>query len=151
VASLSTQPRVLFALLTKLRGLTRTDILVFTGYPLEKIGCDLADMDGMIDALVTDPFEHATPQTLALRGSDNQRLHFLTALGGERFSSYDRTADDRDRAVGLMLDDKGAVWLAGIPARHDFHRLQHILQSGGHRLSISEDRREGGPEPSSRK
>jgi anaerobic ribonucleoside-triphosphate reductase activating protein len=50
-----------------------------------------------------------------------------------------------------MLDDQGTVWLAGIPARHDFHRLQHILQSGGHRLSISEDRRQGESEPSSQK
>src|ERR1700730_4949190 len=66
------QPRALFALLAKLRGLTRADILVFTGYSLQKIGHELAEMDGMIDALMTDPFERASSQTLELRGSATQ-------------------------------------------------------------------------------
>jgi anaerobic ribonucleoside-triphosphate reductase activating protein len=145
------QPRALFVLLAKLRGLSSADILVFTGYPLETIGQELAEVDGMIDALVTDPFERAAPQTLALRGSDNQRLHFLTAFGRERFASYDRPTNDKDRGVDLMLDDQGTVWLAGIPARNDFHQLQKLLESGGHRLSISEDRREDNPRPSPRK
>ena len=81
------------------------------------------------------------PQTLALRGSDNQRLVLLTPLGRERFAGYDRPADARDRSVDVMFDENGEVWLAGIPARDDFRRLQRVLQSAGARVSISEETR----------
>ena len=48
-------------------------------------GRDLATASMANDALITYPFELAVPQTLALRGSDNQWLWFLTALGRKRF------------------------------------------------------------------
>ncbi|MCC6776086.1 MAG: 4Fe-4S cluster-binding domain-containing protein [Hyphomicrobiales bacterium] len=135
------QAAALAELLARLRALSKTDILVFTGHSLEAVGSHLSLMDGMIDALVTDPFELAAPQTLALRGSNNQRLHLLTPLGRERFASCDRAVDAGDRAVDVMFDENGDVWLAGIPARGDLGRLQRILLAEGARLSISEDPR----------
>jgi anaerobic ribonucleoside-triphosphate reductase activating protein len=137
------QPRALAELLTGIRSHSRTDILVFTGHPLEAVGQQLSSMNGLIDALVADPFDLTASQTLALRGSDNQRLLLLTPLGREHFTGYDRPADVRDRSVDVMFDENGEVWLAGIPARDDFRRLQLMLQSSGARVSISEDRRTG--------
>jgi anaerobic ribonucleoside-triphosphate reductase activating protein len=120
--------------------LSAADILVFTGYSLEAIGPVLRSMDGTIDALITDPFDEAAPQTLALRGSDNQRLVPLTALGRERFANYERRADTRERAVDVMFDDNGEIWLAGLPARDDFRRLKRLLGEAGANVAISQDR-----------
>jgi anaerobic ribonucleoside-triphosphate reductase activating protein len=134
------QASALRVLLEGLRAASFADILVFTGYAFERIAEDLLMMEGLIDALITDPFDRAAPQTQALRGSDNQRLHLLTEVGRLRFASYERLADGRDRSVDVMFDDDGTVWLAGIPGRDDLRRLQRILEADGGRLSTSEDR-----------
>jgi anaerobic ribonucleoside-triphosphate reductase activating protein len=134
------QSDALTTLLVGIRKLSTADILVFTGHPLEVIGPKLCSMDGLIDALIADPFDETAPQTLALRGSDNQRLVLLTVLGRERFGDYERRMDRRERAVDIMFDDNGEVWLAGIPARNDFRRLQGLLREAGTKVTISQDR-----------
>ncbi len=91
----------------------------------------------MIDALVSGPFKHDAPQTLALRGSDNQELHILTARG-EHFAAYDRPAAAEDRRLDVMFDADGGVWFAGIPARGDFARLQRALTELGHRVILAD-------------
>jgi anaerobic ribonucleoside-triphosphate reductase activating protein len=134
------QPHALATLLAGIRTLSAADILVFTGHPLEAIGPVLRSMDGMIDALIAGPFDEAAPQTLALRGSDNQRLVPLTALGHERFADYERRADAREQTVDVMFDDNGEVWLAGIPARDDFRSLKRLLEEAGANVAISQHR-----------
>lgn len=135
------QREALFQLLKLIRARTDTDILVFTGYTWTKISDVLASSPSLIDAIVTGPFEIDEKQTLALRGSDNQELHFLTPLGRTRFECYDRSINERDRSFDVMFGDNGDLWLAGIPARGDFRRLQTILESAGSTLRISEDTR----------
>jgi anaerobic ribonucleoside-triphosphate reductase activating protein len=135
------QPHALASLLAGIRKLSAADILVFTGHSLEAIGPKLSSMEGLIDALITDPFDETAPQTLALRGSDNQRLVMLTALGRERFADYERRWDARERGVDVMFDGNGEVWLAGIPARDDFRRLQRLLREAGAEVAISQGRR----------
>jgi anaerobic ribonucleoside-triphosphate reductase activating protein len=135
------QPDALATLLGGIRKLSAADILVFTGYPIESIGQKLSLMSGLIDALIADPFDHSAPQTLALRGSDNQRLVMLTALGRKRFGDYERRADSRERGVDVMFDANGEVWLVGIPARGDFRRLQFLLRESGSEIAISQDPR----------
>jgi anaerobic ribonucleoside-triphosphate reductase activating protein len=138
------QPDALTALLAGIRSSSTADVLVFTGHSLEAIGSKLLSMDGLIDALIADPFDETAPQTLALRGSDNQRLVLLTALGRERFADYERLSDARERHVDVLFDSNGEVWLAGIPARDDFLRLQAILRQTGADIAISQDRRGSG-------
>jgi anaerobic ribonucleoside-triphosphate reductase activating protein len=134
------QPDALAILLAGIRKLSAADILVFTGYPVEEIGPQLSSMDSLIDALITDPFDQSAPQTLALRGSDNQRLILLTALGRERFAKYDRRADLPERSVDIMFDANGEIWLAGLPARDDFLRLRRLLHDAGADVAISQSR-----------
>jgi anaerobic ribonucleoside-triphosphate reductase activating protein len=134
------QPDALGILLAGIRELSAADILIYTGYPIEEIGPQLSSLDGLIDALIADPFDQAAPQTLALRGSDNQRLVLLTALGRERFAGYDRRADVRERSVDIMFDANGEIWLAGIPARDDFLRLRRLLRDAGADVVISQGR-----------
>ena len=133
------QTDALIDLLGGLRRLSRADVLVFTGYAREAIQPALDRAAGLIDALISDPFDRTKPQSLALRGSDNQRLHFFTPRGRERFADFERPANAADRTFDVMLDDDGTAWLAGIPARDDFRKLRVLLEADGHRLGTSED------------
>ena len=125
-------------LLSGLRAKVGVDILVYSGHPFERLAEPLRRMDGFIDALISEPYLAHAPQTLLLRGSDNQRLHMLTDLGRERFSDFEHP-DHCKKTFDVMFDDDGAVWLAGIPRRGDFERLKARLGQLGHRIITSED------------
>ncbi|NBF06682.1 4Fe-4S cluster-binding domain-containing protein [Pseudomonas sp. Fl5BN2] len=131
------QPDALLALLQGLRQRTQVDILVYSGHTLETLQPLLHTAEGLLDALICDPFEQQQAQTLVLRGSDNQRLILLTELGRQRLSTYQRPLQPDDQALDLMFDDDGSVWMAGIPRRDDLLRLRDLLHGQGHQLQIS--------------
>lgn len=132
------QPEALHALLTALRSRTAADILVYSGHSFEMISPLLNGMPGLVDALISDPHIADGPQTLALRGSDNQRLHCLTQLGEARFGMLTK-APSAGRSLDVMFDEDGSVWLAGIPRRDDWQRLQRQLQARGVTIATSMD------------
>ena len=134
------QAGALEVLLRGLRAESAGDILVFSGYPLEALHGHLSRMSGLIDAIVSDPFERTTTQSLRLRGSDNQRLTFLTPLGRHCFAAYQASRDSSDRHLDVAFDEAGAVWFVGIPDRDDFARLNAWLTTQGHRVATSEDK-----------
>lgn len=96
------------------------DILVYTGYTVEQIqrgDCGLAGRDclELIDVLIDGPYiwERNRPDCV-LRGSDNQRIHYLTPNMAERYETY--------LARGRILESfshGGTVILTGIPDRRD--------------------------------
>ena len=135
------QPEALANLLAKIRSKTSIDILVYSGHPFEKIAPIVDQCKGYIDAVISDPYEEKTPQTLALRGSDNQRLHCLTPLGITRFSQFDRTLKPSDKNFDIMFEEEGAIWLAGIPRHDDMRRLKTILEKEGHIAITTQDER----------
>ncbi|WMN20554.1 4Fe-4S single cluster domain-containing protein [Pseudomonas piscis] len=131
------------ALLLLLQGLRRqspVDILVYSGYPLERLQPQLRKAQGLIDGLISDPYEERLEQSLALRGSDNQRLTLLTPLGHARLASYERPLAAADKALDLMFDANGSVWMAGIPRRDDLLHLRDLLQEQGHQIQTSAHR-----------
>ncbi len=130
------QPEALAALLREWRGLSGRSALVFTGREMVDIAPWLDLNPGLVDAVMTGPFRSELPQTLALRGSDNQRLYTLTTLGGELLA-FDRPAADSDRRLDVMFDEDGDAWMAGIPARGDLARLRRALTAAGHRAATS--------------
>jgi anaerobic ribonucleoside-triphosphate reductase activating protein len=132
------QSEALATLLKSLRRRTAADILVYSGYAFEEIADILPAFDGLIDALITDPFISDGPQSLPLRGSDNQRLHLLTELGRARFAEFDTPSPD-SRAIDIMFDTDGTVWLAGIPRRGDLQRVVSRLREAGHVIATTED------------
>lgn len=132
------QPAPLQALLQALRARAGLDILVFSGHSFETLAPLLEPLQGTLDALVSDPFEVDQPQTLALRGSDNQRLHLLTPLGRERFAPYERLRTEADLKVDLVFDPDGTAWLAGIPLKGDMLKLNALLHHQGHLARVSE-------------
>ena len=134
------QPEALLALLSALRIESRQSILVYSGHPYEQLRSSTAVQAGLIDALISEPFLKDTPQTLALRGSDNQRLHLLTELGNKSFAEYDREVTLNEKRLDVMFDADGAVWFAGIPARGDMKKFQSILLAQGHAAVTTEER-----------
>lgn len=116
------------------------DILVYSGYPIAAIQNHLDQWPGLIDALISAPFEVNAPQTQALMGSDNQELHLLTPLGHARFRPFQRCRQVEDDRLDVMFDADGTAWLAGIPRRGDMERLQAILGSRGTQVQTSEQR-----------
>ena len=132
------QADALGALLRGLRERVAADILVYSGYAFERLERPLAALEGMIDALITDPFVLDAPQRLPIRGSDNQRLHRLNALGRSRFADYDEPGLEGG-TFDVMFDEDGTVWLAGIPRRGDFERLRAELGRLGHHVITTED------------
>jgi len=135
------QPKALIHLLAQIRSETPIDILVYSGHPFEKIAPIVERCQGTIDALISDPYDENAPQTLALRGSDNQRLHCLTPLGETRFRPFHRALKPSDKTFDIMFDDSGAIWLAGIPRQDDMRRLKTILAEEGHLAVITQDER----------
>ncbi|MEE4948574.1 4Fe-4S single cluster domain-containing protein [Pseudomonas alliivorans] len=125
------------SLLEGLRRLSELDILVYSGYSLEQLNEPLLQTKGLIDALISDPYIEALSQTMAFRGSDNQRLSLLTPLGRARLGQYERPLEPTDKALDLMFDENGSVWMAGIPRRDDLLRLRDLLHEQGHHLQIS--------------
>jgi anaerobic ribonucleoside-triphosphate reductase activating protein len=129
----------LFDLLKRLKARKNTaNVLVYSGYELEQLDAYPELRAGLIDALITDPYIREEGQTKHLRGSDNQRLHFLTELGEAVFSQCDRPLSDSDKSLDVMFDDEGTVWLVGIPRKGDMPRLAALLREGGHVAHITE-------------
>ena len=127
----------LLALLQALRQRSDGDILVYSGHRLEDLAAQLGQTQGLIDGLISDPYEEHGEQTLALRGSDNQRLSLFTPLGEARLASFQRPLHASDKALDLMFDAAGSVWMAGIPRRGDLLRLRDLLHSQGHQIQTS--------------
>ncbi|AHG20052.1 radical SAM protein [Chania multitudinisentens RB-25] len=126
------QPQALSQLLSAIRQDFNGNILVFSGYPYATIIPYLSTMAGLIDALVSGPFEQESPQTLQLRGSDNQVLHLLTEVGKTHFSDFEQPLNDQEKVLDMTLDRQGRVSLIGIPRRDDLIRLRAFLEQQGH-------------------
>jgi anaerobic ribonucleoside-triphosphate reductase activating protein len=97
------QPIALVALLAAIRGTFDGDTLVYTGLELSAIDDVLRRAKGLIDALITGPYRNDLPQTLPLRGSDNQTLHLLTALGRRRFADLGAPSGDAAPVLDVMF------------------------------------------------
>jgi anaerobic ribonucleoside-triphosphate reductase activating protein len=126
------QVEPLMHLLTEIKSKAKDlDILVYSGYPFDKLKQPLNKMNGLIDVLISEPFRIDESQTLALRGSDNQLLHTLSELGAERFSKTALAAAADKKTLDIMFDEKDTVWIAGIPKRGELQSLSKLLQLQG--------------------
>lgn len=130
------QPEALAMILRGWRSLSRRGVLVFTGREIREVEAWLGDNPNLVDAMVTGPFRSDLPQTLALRGSDNQELHVLTPAGADLLV-YDRARGNADRRLDVMFDADGTAWFAGIPERGDLGRLRRAMAARGHRVATS--------------
>lgn len=138
------QPAALAEVLRFWRRRSATSVLVFTGHEIEDVAPWLAQNPSLVDGLMTGRFRSDLNQTIAMRGSDNQRLHKLSPLG-EAFAVFDRPLTPDDRALDVMFAEDGSAWFAGIPARGDFARLRRALSAAGHDVHMSDSIRNLAP------
>ena len=125
-------PDALRELLKLLRVRQAGDLLVFSGYPHERLFAEHADILTLADVLISEPFVAQAGQTLALRGSDNQRVFLLTPLARERYpTDLDQRALDPQRRIDLMLEGDD-IWMAGIPEPGAMAKLREKLRALGY-------------------
>jgi anaerobic ribonucleoside-triphosphate reductase activating protein len=130
------QPEALAELLRGWRRLSGTSVLLFTGYEWDFAGPWFEANPGLADAVIAGPFEPASGQSLALRGSDNQSLRILSVLG-DPLRAYERPRGPGDRQLDAMFDEDGSVWFAGIPGPGEFEQLTAVLEGAGHQVATS--------------
>ncbi len=118
-------------LLQWVRAQFKGDVLVFSGYPAERLASRLAEFEGLMDVLISDPFDAMAGRTLALRGSDNQRVHLLTPLARDRYPGLETARRDAAARALDVVFDGDTVWMAGIPAPGDLERLRERLAEAG--------------------
>lgn len=132
------QPDALHFLLRAIREIKNTNILVYSGKSYAELANESAIRAGLIDCLISEPFELSSTQTKHLMGSDNQKMTFFTKKGRDLFGHLDRPSNENDRRLDVMFDEQGTVWIAGIPSRGDLGRLQLILEDEGTALLTTE-------------
>jgi anaerobic ribonucleoside-triphosphate reductase activating protein len=126
------QPLALVEVIGWWRARSAGDVLVFSGHDYERLVAAHAGILGEIDVLISDPFDAAAGQSLALRGSDNQRLHLLSELAQSRYATLPPMAQ-----LDICVDGD-AVWLAGIPRPADMARLRRALAAQGFAAATSD-------------
>jgi anaerobic ribonucleoside-triphosphate reductase activating protein len=125
------QPEALAAFLKLMRKVFSGDILAYSGYPHQRLFADYAETLKFVDVLISEPFDSAAGQTLALRGSDNQRIFLLTDLARARYpSNLDRQLWGDERRLDVVVTGN-EVWMAGIPRIGDLARFREQLARRG--------------------
>lgn len=126
------QPDALRELLKQLHARCAGDLLIFSGYANKKLFSQHADILALADVLISEPFVAHAAQTLALRGSDNQRVFLLTPLARERYpADLDRRAWEPLRRLDVMVEDD-EIWMAGIPRPGAMAKLRDKLRALGY-------------------
>lgn len=105
------------------------DFLVYSGYSFGYLGRHHARLLGLIDVVVTGPFVADLGEGGWLRGSANQEIHCLSALGEERFGEAVQ-ALQRNAAMQVAVTDSGIRYI-GIPRDGDMARLENIARRRG--------------------
>lgn len=128
------QPAALAELLAALEGWraaqpAAVDLLVFSGYAWPRLSAGLmfAPALARCDAVVAGPYVERRNSGIPLRGSDNQQIVALTALGRERYGEPDALPPSRMQ----VSFDGDRIQLIGIPRRGDLDRMRAGLTARG--------------------
>lgn len=109
------QAASLAALLSRVKGMRpQLNVIVFTGFAIERLAEveNAAELLPYIDLLIDGPYVETLNDGLGLRGSSNQRLHFLT----DALLPYREQLENGKRQVELTFR-RGASAVVGIPLK----------------------------------
>ena len=129
------QPEALQTLIDELRAWEREresalDLMVYSGLPRRRLEREHAIILRQIDVLVPEPYAHTAGPGDRWRGSANQPLVALTALGRARIERAGNVSTPR---LQVASDVEGA-WLVGIPEAGDLDRIEAAMARRGVRL-----------------
>lgn len=131
------QAAALYKLVRMLRrARPQLEVLAYTGYLLEELaraGGEQMELVGELDMLIDGPYRQELPNSLLWRGSDNQRLHLLSARAKRH--AWAQTAQwTEPRPMALRMLDSAHVLLLGIPRRGDLELLRRHLRERGNEV-----------------
>ncbi|GLF96577.1 4Fe-4S single cluster domain-containing protein [Streptomyces yaizuensis] len=122
------------------------DLLLYTGYEDGEIAGEPARTAAVrsADALITGRYRAGEPTALVWRGSANQRLRPLTALGRARYAEHlGRTDPTGSRLQVETAEGEDDVRLYGVPRRGELAALERRLRGVGIRVLAAGWRPEG--------
>lgn len=106
------------------------DILCYSGFRYSRLQREYGEILALLDAVIPEPFQHRRPQERLWRGSANQPLVVLSALGQQRFGSFREAGCDAQPRVQVEIEKDG-FWYVGIPQRGDMERLEEAVRTRG--------------------
>jgi anaerobic ribonucleoside-triphosphate reductase activating protein len=134
------QPAALLELLQGLRTAGNLPVLVYSGFPYERLRERHPRPLSLIDVLISEPFDASQAVSAPLRGSANQRVTCLTPHGIALWQRAEADWRERGSKLDLVTEPDGSVWLAGVPGPGDFDRLGQRLSAAGIRANTSAGR-----------
>jgi len=116
------------------------DLLCYSGFPEQRLVHEHGDILALLDVVIPEPFVRARAATIALRGSDNQKIVPLSPLGVLRYTGEDRLADlvKQREQMQVFIGETG-LRVVGIPRGRDIDELVRELRRRGIRLSRRPD------------
>lgn len=120
------QAEGLARLIHEARQIRDVDIICFTGFQLEQLrksppGPGVNDLLNGIDVLIDGPYINRLNDDRGMRGSRNQRIHYLT----DRLLAQD--LDSQPRNTEIMVQE-GNVFLVGVPTRSILDGFAQAMQ-----------------------
>jgi anaerobic ribonucleoside-triphosphate reductase activating protein len=117
------QPEALMEILKGVRK-TKKDILVYTGYPYEKVRRIWKDILEFIDILITGPFKEGEESELVWKGSENQRMVILNKKLKPLYLEFMK--EKKSKTIQLVKSN-GSLYLLGIPYQKDWQEFIKTL------------------------
>ena len=126
------QPLEVANLLDRVRALVGTHVLCYSGFTIKHLrrNVEAAVLLSKIDVLMDGPYLQGKGNSKAWRGSDNQRMHLLTA---QAMDATDELAGEK-RELQIQSCADGSLRVIGIPRREDWAVFRHLLQQRGFRV-----------------
>jgi anaerobic ribonucleoside-triphosphate reductase activating protein len=124
------QPEALSFLLGRLNYEAPGSILVYSGYPLDRLKAQHPGILALIDVLVSEPFDARNSVPALLRGSSNQIVTCLTPRGRAMWDEAE-ASEGRTASIDAIVENDGELWLVGIPKPGDLARLSAGLARAG--------------------
>jgi anaerobic ribonucleoside-triphosphate reductase activating protein len=119
----------LLSLIREDASLGEVDVLVYSGYSLNRLRrCYSAVLD-LIDVVVSGPYIVSRPTELPWRGSSNQRLTALRSNAAVKYATV--TLPNEELQVST---DGGQLWITGIPRPGTLDELEALLLARGVRI-----------------
>ena len=119
----------LFSLLKELRQSSDLGVMIYTGYTYEELldihkNDDISEFFSMVDILVDGEYREELNTNSAFRGSDNQRIIFLSS---EYESLKNEMLGSKNRKISFDILDSGDVFLIGIPPKGFYRKFLEEL------------------------
>lgn len=127
------QPEALLQLVEWLRGSycrADQDVLLYSGYPTATLHSEYGAVLACADALISEPLDEdaSSSEPLRWRGSSNQILTPLSALGRDRYALEIGAPSQGE--IQIIAGD-GCFWMIGVPRPGDLTRLTDSLHDSG--------------------